>query len=110
MGGRTFSIPYAEFAFDKVLLASGDMSLYLTMTRESVQTCIDSPTPGGALWLLAVMHTTFRRHAHATKPLLQSIAQARSASGASSVCIRPVRRARPAGQRARGGCAFSIAG
>ena len=28
-----------------------------------------------SLWLLAVMHTTFRRHVHATKRLLQSEAE-----------------------------------
>jgi hypothetical protein len=49
-GLRTFSVPFSGFAWDQILLASGDMSMYVVMTRQSIQTCIDSPTADGVRW------------------------------------------------------------
>ena len=38
-GTSTFSIPFAGLAWSEILLASGDMSMYVIMARESVEEC-----------------------------------------------------------------------
>ena len=49
-GLRTFSIPFAGYSWSQMLLASGDMSLYAVMTKNSIQDCIDNPTGPGVRW------------------------------------------------------------
>jgi hypothetical protein len=46
MSTSTYTIPFAPFAWTEVLLASGDMSMYVVMDRSSVEECSQSDHGG----------------------------------------------------------------
>eukprot|EP01052_Picozoa_sp_SAG31_P053945 SAG31_NODE_14086_length_828_cov_0.957476_2_plen_124_part_01 len=45
-GPSTFSLPFADFEWTQILLASGDMTMYVVMDRTELQQCTSGQVDG----------------------------------------------------------------
>ena len=46
LGDQTFSVPFQNFAYDKLMMASGDMSMYVVLDKDVMDECTSGAVDG----------------------------------------------------------------